>query len=279
MTTRVIIGCSAWRDYQFLVPMSALLWRELVGYTPLVLITGNWEKPMRGRLTRDLMQLLNIEYQHIGDLPGREESSVAQNCRQHACALPLPDDDWLMLSDADLWPVTRDWYRQHEGTEFKFVAYYSNGDHYQSYPTCHMTAKAKTWREIMSIEPNGKLLGQLEKSYREWRDPRVEGKGPSDAGWVTWNMDQWRTTKLIKAMPWYNDVGAVLHIERKGHPPVDRIDRGHWREWNPNMVDAHVLRAPDQPGNWEKVRALFGGLLPGYLPMVDAYRNEYLRRY
>jgi len=280
MTTRVILSSSSWRDYSFLVPITALLWREVIGYEPFVFAVGDWTRSKRCIASKEYLERLGVRHVNLTALEGLNESSVAQNCRQHAAALrEFQDDEWLMLSDADLWPLWKPFYHQHESSHARMALYYANGDHYQSYPTCHMTARASTWREMMGLQADDDLLGQLRRSYDEWLKPRIEGKGPSDAGWVEWNMDQWRTAEIIKRQSWFST--GTLMIERLGHPPVDRIDRGAWPK-EPKvlgMVDAHLPKAPDQPGIWESVRPLLEQLVPDRLAEIDAYRLEYLAGY
>jgi len=292
MTTRVIIGCSNWRDYAFPLPLTALLWREIAGYEPILLLVGDehyWSKPARSLTSLNAIRELEFEHYMLGYIYGYEDCTLAQNSRQHAAALStIPDDEWLMPSDADLWPLTREFYHQHEISDKRFVLYYSNGDHYSSFPTCHMTGRAKDWRALMGLilpeEKGGMFVIRenpithcVKNTLEAWLKPRQAGKGPSDAGWEAWMSDQRIFTERIKAQTWYPQ--EVLMIERKGHPPVDRIDRCCW-PINPSvrgMTDAHLPKAPDQ--EWDKIRPIVEQLLPNWLSWADKYRNEFIAGY
>lgn len=273
--TRAVLGCSHWRDYQFLLPMTALCWRERIGIEPVCLLTGNWDNP-RGRVTKGYLRALEVETHELGSLEGYEDSTFAQNCRQHAAALPFPDEAWLMLSDADLWPIYREFYHQHEDFPGKFTLYYANGDHYQSFPTCHQTARAKDWRELYRLKPNGDVAGQCKWTLDGYILPRIAGKTPAEAGWVAWMSDQWSSSEKIKAAPWFP--GGTRQIERAGHPPVDRIDRSVWPTGPlsiTGMVDAHMPKAPNEETYWPKVRELLGLLLPARVATYSAFRDAY----
>lgn len=282
--TRVIIGTSNWRDYAFCAPLAALLWREVVGHEPYLLLVGteeDWQKPKRNLAVLEMVRRLKIDHRLIPAADGYETHVTAQNCRQHAAALPFANDDWLMLSDADLFPMKRDFYHQHGGASHRFVLYYANGDHYQSYPTCHMMARASEWRKLYGLKPSGDLTGQMERNLDNYLKPKVQGLAPSEVGWISWMNDQWMFTEWIKKQPWYPD--GVLHIERKGHPPVDRLDRGCPQDWNDldvgRWTDCHTLRPADQEPYWGKVRKIFEALVPDHVQAIDEYRQAFVEGY
>lgn len=284
MTTHVIIGTSNWRDYSFPAPIAALLWREVVGYEPYLLLVGSdadWERPKRNQAVIAFLTEHKIQWRQIPQAEGYEVHVTAQNCRQHSAAMSwIHPDDWVMLSDADLWPLRRDFYHQHEETDHKFVFYYANGDHYQSYPTCHMTARASTWRELMNLEPNDDVTGQMKRNLDAHLKPKMDGKSPSAASWQAWMNDQWMFTEWVKKMPWYPS--QCYNIERRGHPPVDRLDRGCWPANTfpiSDYVDCHILRPADQPENWPRLMPILESLLPDHVLSIRKFRREFVDGY
>jgi hypothetical protein len=111
----------------------------------------------------------------------------------------------------------------------------------------------------------------------EWIPKAVEKmNGKWNKGFATWMSDQSHGTERIKSMPWYPK--GVKFIEREGLPPATRIDRSNWPETvrTGAMVDAHILRAPEDPGNWERLRPIVEQLLPRHVPMMGEYRAKYL---
>ncbi len=276
MTTRVAIGCSSWRDYQFLAPFSGLLWRERIGFDPIFLLTGNWAGARRHDIAADALRKFGFKTVELPAMEGYEEATLAQNARQHAAALQFIDgDDWVMPSDADLWPIKKDFYQAHlaapPGTA---VAYYANGDHYQTYPTCHMTMRARDWRRIYTLSEGAPISPQVKRSLDGWL-PTYRQRWPwNDRNFAVWMSDQAMMTDKVR-----DSKIPVQHVERRGHPPVERIDRGNWQPLTPAIVDSHLLRPADQPENWPRVRELFAQLLPEHVAWADEYREAYLKGY
>ncbi len=277
MKTRVVIGSSSWRDYQFLTPFSALLWREVIGIEPMIFLTGDWGifQPKRHGTALHAIHSLGFNYKFLDmEKPPYEESTMAQNIRQMAAGWyeGFDDEDWIMPSDADLWPIKKDFYHQHG--RFPITAYYANGDHYQTYPTCHVVMQKHTWRSMYQVDPKRLIGPQIVASLDDWKATYRQRWPWDDKNFAIWMSDQAMMTDKIKASGL-----AVQHIERHGHPPVDRIDRGNWQALTPSIVDAHLLRPADQPENWPRVRELFSQLLPHRLAWADSYREEYIGGY
>lgn len=283
MTEYAIVSSSAWRDYQFPLPITALLWREVVGIEPVCLLVGDWTEHKRSKVTAEALFHHGIKFLPLGSIAGYEDPNFSQNCRQHAAADRMfKPEDYLITSDADLWVLSKEWMQRGDRSKM-FVSWYANGDHYQSLPTCHIGATTATWRRIMKIEPYEDIQSATKRSLDEWLKPRIEGKGPSDAGWVSWMSDQWRTTEVIKNEvfrdgKWTDDIQL---IERVGHSPLDRLDRGCWVD-NPDYtkyLDSHILRPADQPEFWPRIRALIAHFLPKHMDWVDQYHADYLAGY
>lgn len=299
MRTVVIGACSTWRDYSFVSPLAALLWREVVGYEPhwyLIGTEADWETPKRNITVRAAFGLWGLGYTRVDPIEGYEVGTQAQNIRQHAAAeLRWNAEDWLMTTDADLFPMKRDFYHAHEGCSSRVVSYYSNGNNfiskdnvlaiaarqgeYQDLPTCHIAMRARTWRDLYGndgMAPRDSMKRVLDA----WLKPRQEGKKPSDASWQAWMSDQRITTEKLCRADWFPQ--EALLIERKGQPPVDRLDRAHPSDWSLPMSqwqDCHTIRPADQDPHWAKVRPIFTHLVPSFMGRIDAYREAFIAGY
>lgn len=305
MKTVVVGACSPWRDYSFVSPLAALLWREVVGYEPhwyLIGTQADWNMPPRNKVVRCAFELWGLGYTRYDPVEqdpvkGYEVGTQAQNIRQHAAADPRWDAmDWLMTTDADLFPMKRDFYHQHEGSSARVVSYYSNGNNfiskenllsiaerhgeYQDLPTCHIAMRAKTWREVYG---NAGLtpMESMKRVLDAWLKPRQEGRNPSEASWQAWMSDQRLTSEKLCRQDWFPQ--EALLIPRDGQPPRDRLDRAHPNDWqNLNVSkwqDCHTVRPADQEPNWSKVRPIFAALVPDYMGRIDAYREEFCAGY
>lgn len=275
MTTHVAIGANDVRDYQFLVPLSAVLWKERIGFHPIVMTCGDWETK-RGQVVREAFRELGLDSLHLKPLVNFASHTLAQNCREYASALDLPDEDWIMPSDADLWPIMRTFYQQHLNNSARGTLYYANGDHYSTFPTCHITLKARDWRALGYGPVGGDITDLVEAFVSKWLETDAKHWPWKDRNFAIWMSDQAGITDRLRQSPWMEELKAV---ERQGHPPTTRIDRGGWRAMRPDDIDAHIQRAPDEPGIWPNVLELFSQLLPERREWVVEYHRKYWEAY
>lgn len=294
-----IIGTDTTRDYAFSSVLCALFWRDLIAIQPYVIMVGNWTSK-RDLVVRDaLLKLGGIGMAEVGNVDGYATSNAAQNVREHASALPFDHDDWLIPTDADMLPLDEAWHRQHVNSPFKLVSLYSNGDHFQgkenvlgiaatgsgafqSIPTCHTIMRAKTWRELYGIDP-GKdtVAGATKRTLDLWLKPKMDGKDAGAASWEAHMSDQRILTEFICRADWFPMQAAM--IPRVGHPPIDRLCRSTPERWNEPLRgqwrDAHLWKAPDEPQNWPRIRALVERYLPRHLAFVDKFRDDFWNAY
>lgn len=275
MATRVIISSNTIGDYQFPLALGALLWREVIGYEPLLLLVDDWHRDKRSRIALSFIESIGFEHKLVGTMPPYETSTYSQGVRQHASVYNIPEDTWLMSSDADMFPLRKEFYHQHEGTGKKYVFYHANGHDYLCFPICHVTAQVSTWREVMGTKEGEDIAVATRRSTDSWLTAERLAGLPARARSATiWMADQFQMSDRIRLMPWYP--GKVLMIERGGHTP--RLDRSAWPERYDagSYVDSHILRCAHQPANWPRVRPIFEQLVPPFLPVIDSYQRAYL---
>lgn len=273
--THVALGANSVRDYQFLAPLSALLWKDRIGFRPIVMTCDSEWANARGQVAAQALADHNIKRVHLESLKNFASHTLAQNCREYAACLEIPDDDWIMPSDADLWPIMKDFYQQHQKT-LRGALYYANGDHFQTFPTCHITLRARDWRELGYGPVGANITEKVDSFVAEWLETDAKHWPWKDRNFAIWMSDQAGITDRLRRAPWFD---ALKPIERSGHPPVDRIDRGCWRDLRPDDVDAHIQRAPDEPGIWPNVFKLFSELLPEHAEWAKEYHRRYWEAY
>lgn len=309
--TVVALGCSVDRDYNFLLPLTALLWRERIGHHPICLLAGSeesWRDCKRTNVAYEALVEHGIAHRFIGYAEGYPPHTTAQNCRQHAAALTqVADDDWLMPGDADLWPLWRAFYLQHASFTGRAALYYANGDHFQgkevtleraaaglpcqTLPTCHAVMRGKDWREVYDVIP-GDVASSTRKTLDEWFATRSKSSTHDD-GMVRWMSDQQIMTEKLCRQPWFPSgappsgdgahvIGEVLFINRRGHPPVDRLDRSHLHDWSTGpfqarkWTDAHMHKAPEEAAQWSATLPIVDACLPNHAEWARRYHDRYV---
>lgn len=280
MKTFIIIGCSPRQDYDFPLPMTATIWKQLLGWEPVCMLystESTWRKNPSASYVLDTLDQKGIRYHFIGDLSGQwNEHTPVQNARQHAAALDFDDDDFLVTGDADLWPLRKDYYDQIDYSK-KMTFWFSNAYNYAYHCSCHIGARASVWRDVMGLKVTGEILSQMQVTLDRDVAPARIGLSTADAGMVEWNSDEVNTSRLIRAKSWYPHQCQMIERKRSVHGIlVDRIDRATWKGWWPGAIDAHLLRPPQFPENWPRVFNLIRQVSPSVAEWADTYRNTYL---
>jgi len=278
LNTYVTIGVNENPDYAFLTPFTALLWRERIGFEPIVLAVGDWSLPKfgniinrKGAVTMRALLRHGITTMPVAPMEGLETGRTAQQCRELVgCIDALQDEAWAMPADADLWPIRRAFYQQHQDKPGRVTSYYANGDHYQTLPTCHVTMQLSKWRALYGVKPGDDITAACRRNLEEWLPVRKYWH--NDMPFTMWMADQGIVAHKVLNLP-----EGFEKIERHGHPPVDRLDRNGWPPSydHETYVDAHMPRRPDEPDVWPRVLELFSKLLPQYTEWAKEYRQEY----
>lgn len=301
MRTILSVGSSTQREYCFTVVLGALLWRDLVGFEPRIFLIGTEDEWMSKATTRASLSALRyhkIRHIFVPRIDDYLDATIAQSVRYHvACDPSIPDDQFISMSDADLIPLARDFYHQHDDSKAKCISYYSNGDHFiskedvlskfesgvgfQSIPTCHVVMRAKEWRSSYNLTPNN-LVGSVKHTLDGYLRPRMSKAEAlkQDVGFEVWMSDQRVLTHHLCAQPWFPT--EVQFIERAGHPPADRLDRSHKNDWlgtfDPSRwSDAHVHHPADSDEHWPTVLPIIETLLPQHAAWARLYREVFVR--
>lgn len=271
-TRRVILASSDWKDYEFLAPITALLFRRVAGFEPMVLLTESetaWRARASGRCVLETLEREHIDHAWIGPLEGYRISVAAQAARQHAACLPFADDDYLVTSDVDMWPLDRAWFNQID-SRFDVQLWYANAYNYRFHTTGYVGMRAGLWREIMGIKVGDKINERLQVAL----DANFTRNCDT---WSEWYADETYTSSRLKAWKGYPDKCQM--IERRGAPPEDRIDRSGWPS-QVNLVgkvDAHVLRPGFTGENWPRLSSLLDNLIcQEDVRAIKLYRESYV---
>lgn len=272
----VVIGCDTFHAYNFFLPFVCRLWRERIGYEPIVFLIGTQDEWKFGHssLVLEALREGGWRVEWMNHVPGIPSGTVAQCVRHHAGALPdLASNDILMTSDADLFPIRRDFFHQHDPSKHEIALYYSNvyGD-VNHWTNLHMSFTIEALREVMGFETRDVRACMLKTFQYGHIDELVKAKDPGGL----WFFDERYPSSRIMASRFYP--GSVLKIPRDGNPPKDQLSRsGPWPEnyQADQYVDCHAHRPGWTNAYWFKVRPLIAQLMPGLLGWADAYRDAF----
>lgn len=278
MKRLVAIGSTKGHDYSAFLPIVGAYWRDRIGYQPeffLIGIPDEWEQGHTA-VVLDALEMLGLNFTYVSHIQDVEDATISQCVRQHAAAHPFfAPTDLLICSDADLVPLRKDFYYQHETEKYEIGLYYSNGypgekDHY---PSCHMSMSVANWRQVMRLDLP--LDAALKRNFSDYGlAQKMDAKKADPA--KNWG-HVWFADELIASKRIVESGKSLQMIPREGHPPVDRLDRACW----PNQYDArtltdcHSIRPIWSAPNWPRFRPLIEQTVPAILSWADQYILEF----
>ena len=272
---KVILACTSDKNYLFYLPIVTLQWQKYVGFKPIVYLVGEigeWlVDPVRLFVVKETRKL-GAEINFISRVDGYRDSTVAQLSRLYAACSTKYLDSYFLTSDADMLPMSREWFNRRQEGKTLDIKCPSCG--VNKYPVCYVGASCTLWREIMGLKLD------TEVSVRDQIETRLKTdlKAGGDA-FTEWCYDEELLSKKIRE--WNGHPGSCQIVIRKGCPPRDRIDRSCWPESIDDVtkyVDCHSLRPGYTDENWNKVRRLLVLKLSARdLQSVERYRQNFVR--
>lgn len=258
MTTYAVLSTTSNHDYDFYAPITARLWKEIVGYEPLTIVVH------RGPMTERL-QFCGLEcvgdklfWDHTDDaIP---LANVGQVVRLFGCTNGYADDDILITADVDMWPLQRDYFQIMDAG--KMNLYGSNVYKGDRHPMCYAAARVDLWREMLGLQPHTTMAEAL-----------------AGVKWNGWDTDE---DTLQRGIEQIGGKKACACKRREGsrHGYMgNRVDRGRWiydGPEQPALIDAHLPRPGFGEETWPRVRRLIEDYCPQIVEWADDYRMRYL---
>jgi hypothetical protein len=262
---RVVLSATLDPVYSFFAPLTALVWRRVAAFEPLLLLVGH-EDEWRSHASAQRVLAEAVRYAEVVFVPrvsGASDHTLAQVARLCAGALDgVAEDDYLLVSDVDLWPLSVQLDRAADPSYafhiFNADAYLPNEDRF---PMCHLGGRRAVWREVFSLDDG--LPAALARI--PW---------PADGDW---HFDERYATARLRAWPRFHQCCQLL--ARPARPGHGRLDRADWRFDGAldSLTDAHLLRPGFSDENWPRVHALLRALLgDDDFGAATAYRTRYV---
>ncbi len=255
-------------DYAYNLPLTALAW-ERIGYKSIVLIIGyrcEWENDPA--LIHVLSHLEERDVKTIFlNSPLKYRTTLSQTARAFAVNIidfPIKDNDYLITTDSDLWPLRMKHFIPRENASIVLIHadccgfFNFNNVSYPLYPMSNIGAKVSTWREIMNenhtfANNSESILDYLEDVFgKPARNQVVVGED-------SWYMDQRMIS--IRITEWIAKFGnsSVFRVSDDG---FYRVDRSQWDsdlllvENLSDQFDAHLITKGYLPLQQKRIKPL-----------------------
>jgi hypothetical protein len=252
--------------YAFFAPLTALVWNAL-GYRALVIVIEGSTSPATQLVHREL-EGLPCDIVRLLPPAGHLTATVAQIARIYAwSAAVVQDNDYVLTTDADMWPLAPAWFERGECQPSGFSLLYANNR--TRFPMCYLGGHKAIWHEI--IGAGGTFQERVDHHLSVHLGP---GGHPSDA----WQHDEEFVTGRIHA--WSGFPARCMCVDRaSGEPPADRIDRADWpRSFDlTQRIDAHLLRPGYTVDNWPHLEKLFYALCPAHEAWAAVYHRMFIQ--
>ena len=263
---RAVISSDANVDYYFFLPLTSLFWQR-IGYHPTIFLIGTYDEWMKGgrqKLAVTEAAATGADIRFVDHVEGYRGRTCGKAVRLAAAALDVPDDTYLLTSDMDMWPLSRDWFNSQDLE--KLALFYANAYDHGQYAMCYIGGKMGVWRKVMGTSGSTVSL-ELRRILETYRPRAHETTHPFS--------DEVIFTKVLKASGHYPDI--CHFIDRKMVFPTARLNRVGWPKVVKvkGMADAHLSRPGYQ--YWDQMRPVIEQALPGIVDWADQYREKFQR--
>lgn len=299
-STIISLGCDPHWDYSVLLPITCLLWRDLVGHQPYVALIGDeaeWQADAAASVALRALRHHGFDLRFVAKFGDYKSANLAQSIRQHVPADHAIDGAaWVMMADADMWPIQRDFFHQHVGRSERLVSYFADGDCWlgkefflkcwaenvpsQSLPTPYFTMRASEWRTLYGYASSD-IGAALRATFDAYQRPRVAAPGPGwSASTITWYFDQYYMTERACRQEWFPEEAFLI--------PGAGYRRGHLLGWTdapaswespsgnvlPAWLDLHIRKGCYINRRWEALLPPIGVCLPQHAEWARTYFEE-----
>lgn len=285
-------------DYAFYLPLTVVAWHR-IGFESLVLIVGEkseWKThPILSHVLATLERLsddatvmfLSAEVENRMML-----SQVVRICAANMKDFPGRPSDFLMTTDADLWPLRRKHYYQPQGMNRSLMLLHNEccgsfslaGRSYTMLPM-QVGASAATWKEIINGDSSAPIELTDSASILNYFQQMFGQRVRQSVAFASddWYMDQKMLS--IRVDQWLsrrhgNQSKNQASVYKASDSGLLRIDRSYWsaEDIRPNSFvnyyDAHLIYDGFTPENWKTIQPLLR-LMYG----KNSTRYEFCNRY
>jgi len=239
-------------------------------YCPIALLYGSEDIWMSTRINAFLYKEIKATAQvhFVKPVPGYKSSTVMQVSRALVGALPtLQQDDYAIISDVDMIPLSRSYFRQQDSTKkfhiFSADAYtdITKGWEPLKFPMCYLGANKQYWREIFNITTDD-ISFETAKS--------LEGRAD------VWDNDESYVCGKIKTSKYYKQDMHLMVRTWPGSRAYKRLDRENWHfNSQKDLIDAHFFRPGYQHMN--ELLAVFRVYFNNDVEFLLRYTDQFTR--
>ena len=237
MKVKVIMSCDDNPYYLDFWPLVAKVWRERIGYEPVLVHVGDSE------VTSEYGQVVNIK--PLQDYKIHTQAQLAR------LWYPQFESDVLWItSDIDMFPISRTYWKQSIHGDYEWCNLNTNLRNY--FPLCYNVATGENFKKILDTEESfSDFMEDVTSSFNEKTKHTPENWNGEPM--ESWGLDEQFVSMVVSS---YRDGGGKVYqpLRPDGFHSGRRLDRINWKPevdkiTNDWYVDCHSLR----PYNYHKI--------------------------
>ena len=234
MQTKVIMSCDDNPYYLEFWPLVAKVWRERIGYEPVLVHVGETQ--------------VSDEHGQVVSIKPDENYQIHTQAQLARLWYPQfePDTLWI-TSDIDMFPISKSYWTESVNDEYDWCNLNTNLKNY--FPICYNIATGKNFKTILDTEESfSDFMEDVTSSFNE--ETKHTPENLDGEPMESWGLDEQFISMVVSS---YRDSGGKVGQPKRpdGFYNGRRLDRVKWnleidKVTNDWYIDCHSLRPYDK---------------------------------
>jgi len=211
-------------SYLYLLPFVCKSW-SIQGWIPYI-VFNNVNSEQSELIIRTLLDLdVKFDFKHINKVSTTQNKALYTQCERMYMAKDYPDDDYCIMSDADMFIASDFLNRDYD--KVNSFGYDLTG--FSQIPMCYVGMPVKKWKELFApFNVDADLETFARKEAGDW--------------YIAWGCDQDILTGKLRTLQGFHSVNFIHRGTDPGNSglPLGRWDRYNWIKPKVQIHDCHL---------------------------------------
>lgn len=260
--------------YSFCIPIACYLWKNVMGYTPIVFLIDEqeWGQSHHGSFVIDILKEMEIDYFFIDKIEGVSSSTLSQVSRLYSFAM-CDKNDYIFTSDADMFPLSKKLFKDIDvNKEFYILTKYYDSHRYSM---CYIGGYCRSWSDVMGANDVWKEKDRLHEVNRLLKKDMIEGLLIPHSAIDAYHYDELSFGRKMNSWAGFPDKVKITRQDNNNR--VNLI-------WNRDeslghKTDIHLARDGYRGDAWISLQLVLSNVLGDkVLNWVVDYRNRFVKK-
>ncbi len=254
---KIILSTTEDDKYLFFLPIAVWCWKQM-GWDAIVFLPEIRNSKLENVANLTLNICPETSFYRVPLNSKYKASTLMQCVRMYASCIHWNEEEYMMMGDIDLIPLSKDYFQRdedkinyfgHDLTDFKHI------------PMCYVGMKRKNWKKVMQLDES-RLEVQMDKDLSLFPE--------------NWGLDQDILTKKMTDFGLEN-CNQINRGKLRSGQAAGRVCRGFGFDTNTDRpIDAHLPRPGYGVAEFHQIMTLIKKYFTGYEWMIK-YKNDYVK--